>query len=92
MSYRSVNRAKSPPHLAIAVALCGVRAALRPFLRRSNLAFIAVLVVPENTADYYRRAASNLIDDPANVDEYGNDRTVVFTVAQWFHEWNKELA
>lgn len=82
MSYRSVNRAKSPPHLAIAVALCGVRAALRPFLRRPNLAFIAVLVVPENATDYYRRAASNLIDDPTNVDEYGNDRTVVFTVAQ----------
>jgi hypothetical protein len=41
-----------------------------------------VLVVPENATDYYRRAASNLIDDPTNVDEYGNDRTVVFTVAQ----------
>ncbi|MBV2184751.1 MAG: AAA family ATPase [Rhizobium sp.] len=82
MSYRLANRPKSPPLLAIAVAGCGARAALRPFLRRKNLAFIAVLVAPENAADYYRRAVSSLIDDPANVDEYGNDSAVAFTVAE----------
>ena len=82
MSYRFANRPKSPPHLAIAVARCGVRAALRPFLRRPNLAFIAVLVVSENSADYYRRAVSSLIDDPTNVDEFGNDASIVFTVAE----------
>ncbi len=82
MSYRLANRPKSPPHLTIAVAQCGVRAALRPFLRRWRLAFIAVLVTPENTADYYRRAVSSLIDDPTNVDEFGNDAAIVFTVAE----------
>ncbi|WP_137129467.1 AAA family ATPase [Rhizobium sp. FY34] len=82
MSYGFANRPKSPPHLTIAVARCGVRAALRPFLRRWRLAFIAVLVTPESTADYYRRAVSSLIDDPTNVDEYGNDAAVVFTVAE----------
>lgn len=82
MSYRLANRPKSPPHLTIAVARCGVRAALRPFLRRWRLAFIAVLVTPENTADYYRRAVSSLIDDPTNVDEFGNDAAIVFTVAE----------
>lgn len=82
MSYRLANRPKSPPHLTIAVARCGVRAALRPFLRRWRLAFIAVLVTPENTADYYRRAVSSLIDDPTNVDEFGNDVAIVFTVAE----------
>lgn len=82
MSYRLANPPKSPPHLTIAVARCGVRAALRPFLRRWRLAFIAVLVTPENTADYYRRAVSSLIDDPTNVDEFGNDVAIVFTVAE----------
>lgn len=82
MSYRLANRPKSPPHLTIAVARCGVRAALRPFLRRWRLAFIAVLVAPENTADYYRRAVSSLIDDPTNVDDFGNDAAIVFTVAE----------
>jgi cell division protease FtsH len=82
MSYRSLSGAKSPPHLAIAVARCGVRNALRPFLRRENLAFIAVLIAPEDTTDYYRRAVSGLIHDPAHVDEYGNDTAVVFTVGQ----------
>ncbi|MGB3813769.1 MAG: AAA family ATPase [Shinella sp.] len=82
MSYRSLSAPKSPPHLAIAVARCGVRNALRPFLHRQNLAFIAVLIAPENTADYYRRAVSSLIQDPANADEYGNDPAVVFTVSE----------
>ncbi|KGD87644.1 AAA family ATPase [Rhizobium sp. YS-1r] len=82
MSYRLAGRPKSPPPLAIAVARCGVRHALRPFLRRENLAFIAVLITPEDTADYYRRAVSGLIQDPAHVDEYGNDTTAVFTVAE----------
>ena len=82
MSYRSINRPNSPPHLAIEVAKCGVRRALRPFLRRKNLAFIAVLIAPENTADYYRRAVSSLIEDPANADEYGNDPAVAFTVGE----------
>lgn len=81
MSYRSVSRPKSPP-LVIAVAQCGVRHVLRPFLRRKHLAFIAVLIAPEDTADYYRRAVSSLIQDPAHVDEYGNDTAVAFTVGQ----------
>ncbi|CAN7238880.1 AAA family ATPase [Pararhizobium sp. LjRoot255] len=82
MSYRSASRPKSPPHLVIAVARCSVRNALRPFLRRENLAFVAVLIVPEDSADYYRRAVSSLIQDPMPVDEYCNDTAVVFTVAE----------
>ncbi|GEO87521.1 MULTISPECIES: AAA family ATPase [Alphaproteobacteria] len=82
MSYKTIIRPKSPPPLAIAVARCGARHALRPFLRRENLAFIAVLIAPEDTADYYRRAVSGLIQDPAHVDEYGNDTAAVFTVTE----------
>lgn len=82
MSYRLASRPQSPPHLAIAVARCGVRNALRPFLRRENLAFVAVLIAPEDTVDYYRRAVSSLIQNPAHVDDYGNDTTSVFTVVE----------
>jgi len=82
MSYRLASRPQSPPHLVIAVARCGARNALRPFLRRENLAFIAVLIAPEGTVDYYRRAVSSLIQNPAHVDEYGNDTTSVFTVVE----------
>lgn len=78
--YRTKTFPPSPPHLAVAVARCGVRNALRPFLRRKNLSFSAALIVPEGTADYYRRAASSLFNDREEVDEYGHDTAVVFTV------------
>lgn len=81
-NYTFVNRRTSPPPLAIAVARCGVRNALRPFLRRKNVAFVAALLVPENTGNYYRRAVSTILQDPAPVDENGNETTVVFAVTE----------
>ncbi|WP_311272287.1 MULTISPECIES: AAA family ATPase [unclassified Rhizobium] len=78
--FRTTSRPPSLPPLAIAVARCGVRNALRPFLRRRDIAFIAALIVPEGTADYYRRAASGLLDASEYVDDFGRDKAVVFTV------------
>lgn len=74
-------RRHSPPSLAVAAACCAVRRTLRPFLRRHNIAFIAILQVAEGTSDYYRRAASSLIRDPVPVDEDGNETAIVMTVS-----------
>ncbi|PYE40439.1 ATPase family protein associated with various cellular activities (AAA) [Rhizobium sp. PP-F2F-G20b] len=81
MSYRSVSRRNSPPSLVVAVARCGVRNALRPFLRRPDICYVAVLVVPEGTADYYGRAVSTFIRDPVPVDENCNETSIVMTVS-----------
>ncbi|WP_244513091.1 MULTISPECIES: AAA family ATPase [unclassified Ensifer] len=73
-------RRPSPPSLAVAAARCAVRRTLRPFLRRQNTAFIAILQVAEGTSDYYRRAASSLIRDPVPVDEDCNEIAIVMTL------------
>ena len=92
MSYRSASRRNSPPSLAVAVARCGVRNALRPFLRRPDICYVAVLVVPEGTSDYYGRAVSSFIRDPVPVDDCCNETAVVMTVSdqtiepRTFHE------
>ncbi|WP_430257349.1 AAA family ATPase [Neorhizobium sp. IRS_2294] len=92
MSYRSASRRNCPPSLAVAVARCGVRNALRPFLRRPDICYVAVLVVPENTSDYYGRAVSTFIRDPVPVDQDCNETAVVMTVSdqtiepRTFHE------
>ncbi|EUB97526.1 AAA ATPase central domain protein [Rhizobium sp. CF080] len=81
MSYRSASPRNSPPSLAVAVARCGVRNALRPFLRRPDICYVAVLLVPEGTADYYSRAVSSLIRDPVPIDEDCNETAVVMTLS-----------
>ncbi|WP_337182182.1 AAA family ATPase [Shinella sp.] len=73
-------RRQSPPSLAVAAARCAVRRTIRPFLRRQNIAFIAILHVAEGTSDYYRRAASSLIRDPVPLDEDGNETAIVMTI------------
>jgi len=73
-------RRQSPPSLAVAAARCAVQSVLRPFLRRQNIAFIAILHVAEGTSDYYRRAASSLIRDPVPLDEDGNETAIVMTI------------
>ncbi|MBB3389717.1 ATP-dependent Zn protease [Rhizobium sp. BK275] len=78
----TLSRRQSPPSLAVAAARCAVRRVLRPFLRRQNTAFIAILHVAEGTSDYYRRAASSLIRDPVPVDEDCNETAIVMTVSE----------
>lgn len=75
-----LSRRQPPPSLVVAAARCAVRGALRPFLRRKGIAFIAILHVAEGTSDYYRRAASSLIRDPIPVDEDCNETAIVMTV------------
>ncbi|PWE52128.1 ATPase [Metarhizobium album] len=82
MSYRSVSWRNSPPSLAVAVARCGIRNALRHFLRREDICYVAVLVVPEGTSDYYGRAVSTFIRDPVPVDQDCNETAVVMTLAE----------
>jgi SpoVK/Ycf46/Vps4 family AAA+-type ATPase len=75
-----LSRRQSPPSLVVAAARCAVQSALRPFLRRKGIAFIAILQVAEGTSDYYRRAASLLIRDPVPLDEDGNETAIVMTL------------
>lgn len=82
MSRTSAFNHKSVPSFTTSVARCGVRGALRPFLRREDIAFVAALVVPEGTADYYRRAASSLLQDAVPVDRNYNELAVVFTLVE----------
>ncbi len=77
----TLSRRQSPPSLVVAAARCAVRGALRPFLRREGIAFIAILHVAGGTSDYYRRAASSLIRDPVPVDEECNEIAIVMTVS-----------
>ncbi|MDE3783408.1 AAA family ATPase [Sinorhizobium meliloti] len=76
----TLNRRQSPPSLVVAAASCAVRGALRPFLRRKGIDFIAILNVAEGTSDYYRRAVSLLIRDPIPVDEDCNEIAIVMAV------------
>ncbi len=76
----TLSRRQSPPSLVVAAARCAVRSALRPFLRRKGIAFIAILHVAEGTSDYYRRAASSLIRDPIPVDDDCNEIAIVMTL------------
>lgn len=71
-SYSSLVR-RSPPVLIVAAATCAVRSALRPYLRRKNIAFVAVLHVAPGTCEYYRSATESLLADPMPVDDEGND-------------------
>jgi cell division protease FtsH len=57
---RSMNA--STPSLGEAVAECVLKAALRHYLRRKHLAFVAVVVVPDKAnIESYREAAENLL-------------------------------
>lgn len=72
------NRRKYRPSLVLAVAKCGVRHMLRPFLR--GTAFVAILLCNEDDIDYYRKAASALLEDPMPVDENGCDLVAVLAI------------
>lgn len=81
INYQS-SRRKSPPNLVIAAARCGVRRALRPFIRREGTPFVAILVVAEGMADYYRRAADAIIQEPMPVDEDYNELAAVIAIKE----------
>ncbi|PYE93006.1 ATP-dependent Zn protease [Rhizobium sp. PP-F2F-G38] len=81
MSSYAIHQRKRQPRFVDTAAKYGVRNALRPFIRRSrDLAFVAVLHVPEGTCEYYKRAADALIADPMPVDEECNELAVVLAL------------
>lgn len=80
MSSYTIHKRKRQTNFVVAAAKCGVRNALRPFLRRPDIAFVAVLHVPEDTCEYYKRATEALIADPMPVDEDCNELVVVLAL------------
>ncbi|PSJ60399.1 AAA family ATPase [Pseudaminobacter soli (ex Li et al. 2025)] len=77
------NERKSSFDLPVAVAKCGIRNALRPFLRRADVCFVAILVL-ERSEDvtYYDRAATELLASDHPFDDQGNDMVIVTTVTE----------
>lgn len=73
------NRGKFRPNLILAVAKCGIRHMLRPFLREGT-AFVALLLCKEDDIEYYRKAASALLENPMPVDENGCDLVAVLAI------------
>lgn len=86
MTYHMPKRPKSVPSLAIAVAKCGVRGALRPFLRHPDTCFVAILVVPDGMTAYYEHAAAALLKDPGPLDSNGNETVVVMSAVNDAYE------
>lgn len=81
MSSYTIHQRKRPPNFVVTAAKCGVRNALRPFIRHGrDLAFVAILHVPEETCEYYKRAAEALIADPMPVDADCNELAVVLAL------------
>ncbi|TCP80819.1 ATP-dependent Zn protease [Rhizobium sp. PP-CC-2G-626] len=81
MSSYTISQRKRQPRFIDTAARYGVRNVLRPFIRRArDLAFVAVLHVPEGTCEYYKRAADALIADPMPVDEECNELAVVIVL------------
>ena len=57
-----------------AVAMCAIRGALRPFLSRPGVRFVALLETPEDIDDlFYHQAAGDLLGKDQQYDEFGND-------------------
>jgi len=55
-------RISSSLMLPVAVAMCGVRKALRPFLRHPDVSFVAILAVSESEAvPFYKTATTELL-------------------------------
>ena len=80
MSSYTIKKRKRPTNFVVAAAKCGVRNALRPFIRHPDIAFVAVLHVPEGTCEYYKRATEMLIADPMPLDEDCNELAVVLAL------------
>lgn len=80
MTSHTTQKRRSPPSLVVAAARCAVRGALRPYLRKKNIAFVAVLHVPAGTCEYYKWATEALLADPMPVDAEFNDLVTVMAL------------
>ncbi len=75
--------ARSSNDLPVAVATCGVRGALRAFLRRPLLSFAVAIVVDDVDAlPYYELAAQELLTTRSQFDDNGNDTVAVASVRE----------
>src|SRR4051812_41461550 len=72
------NHRKRKPPLLTAVAMCGLRKVLRPFIRPEGPAFVAVLVVPPTgTLEAYRDAAHHLFGKDSSDYDVDHDFTAL---------------
>jgi SpoVK/Ycf46/Vps4 family AAA+-type ATPase len=75
------TRISSSMMLPVAVAKCGVRSALRTFLRHSDVSFVAIVAVPDGEAfPYYEHAAGELLEAGKSTDVSGEDPVLVTSV------------
>lgn len=74
------TRMSSSLMLPVAVAMCGLRSALRPFLRRPETSFVAILAVNEQDAiPYYKTAMGELLSiNSSPIAEWENKQVVTF--------------
>lgn len=80
MTY-SPTRTSSSMMLPVAVAKCGIRSALRTFLRHSDVSFAAIVALPDIDAfPFYESAAGELLDTGQFVDPFGENHVLVTTV------------
>ncbi|AFL53349.1 cell division protease FtsH [Sinorhizobium fredii] len=84
MTYNHLDTAKRPKSsfsLPVAVAKCGVRSILRPFLKKPDACFVAVLLIEDADAvTYYEHAARELLATASPYDEHGYDMFAVTSV------------
>src|SRR5690606_21233873 len=79
----SRRSAGSSSDLPVAVATCGVRGALRAFLRHPFLSFAVAIVVDDVDAlPYYEVAAQELLATKSQLDENGNETFAVASVRE----------
>ena len=72
--------------LPVAVAICGLRSALRPFLRRPETSFVAILAVNEQDAiPYYKTAAQELLSIKSSRMAEWENTQVVTTIDDFEH-------
>jgi len=83
MSYYPL-RDSSNMRFPIAVAKCGVRSALRSFLRHADVSFVAILAVSEvGDLPFYEQAAGELLEAGKTTDMFGDDLVLVTSIVDF---------
>jgi cell division protease FtsH len=89
MSYVPMRISKSMM-LPVAVAMCGLRSALRPFIRRPGTSFVAVLAVSrKEDIPLYEAAANKLLSIKSSQRTDWEDNQVVTTIDDFEHMYYK---
>jgi cell division protease FtsH len=85
MSYDLMFRSerKSSFDLPVAAAKCGIRNALRPFIRHRDACFVAILVLEKiDDVAYYDRAVTDLLKTDRSLDDHGNEVVIAVTITE----------